>query len=87
MSSRDTFIVAMIGAGFLFAVSVSNCPQIFVFVFYQLPRALWRRLSGRHLDPPPYGRGRCKHCGYILRGLPENRCPECGALFDKHKDP
>lgn len=24
----------------------------------------------------------CKHCGYFLRGLPSNRCPECGAEFD-----
>lgn len=25
---------------------------------------------------------RCKCCEYILDGLPENRCPECGRLFD-----
>jgi len=24
----------------------------------------------------------CKNCGYDLRGLPENRCPECGTMFD-----
>jgi len=24
----------------------------------------------------------CKHCGYDLQGLPENRCPECGTAFD-----
>jgi hypothetical protein len=24
----------------------------------------------------------CPHCGYSLRGLPENRCPECGEAFD-----
>lgn len=24
----------------------------------------------------------CKRCGYDLQGLPENRCPECGAAFD-----
>src|SRR5690606_36987103 len=24
----------------------------------------------------------CLHCGYSLRGLPENRCPECGTAFD-----
>lgn len=23
----------------------------------------------------------CLHCGYSLRGLPENRCPECGGEF------
>lgn len=25
---------------------------------------------------------RCLECDYILDGLPENRCPECGAHFD-----
>jgi hypothetical protein len=25
---------------------------------------------------------RCLGCGYILDGLPENRCPECGRAFD-----
>lgn len=25
---------------------------------------------------------RCLGCGYILNGLPENRCPECGRSFD-----
>lgn len=25
---------------------------------------------------------RCVGCGHILEGLPENRCPECGQVFD-----
>jgi len=25
---------------------------------------------------------RCLRCGYLLRELPENRCPECGRSFD-----
>jgi len=25
---------------------------------------------------------RCLRCGYLLRGLPERRCPECGTEFD-----
>ncbi len=24
----------------------------------------------------------CLHCGYALRGLPDNVCPECGGAFD-----
>lgn len=27
----------------------------------------------------------CLKCGYWLRGLPENRCPECGHAFDPDK--
>jgi hypothetical protein len=30
----------------------------------------------------PLADARCEHCGYSLRGLPENRCPECGTAFD-----
>lgn len=26
--------------------------------------------------------GRCRKCGYDLRGLPECRCPECGLAFE-----
>ncbi len=25
---------------------------------------------------------KCPRCGYDVRGLPENRCPECGNFFD-----
>ena len=25
---------------------------------------------------------RCPKCGYVLLGLPELRCPECGTSFD-----
>ncbi len=25
---------------------------------------------------------RCRKCGYLLQGLPEPRCPECGTRFD-----
>jgi len=33
-----------------------------------------------HTDPTPHKR--CLDCGYILDGLPENRCPECRRSFD-----
>ena len=26
----------------------------------------------------------CRHCGYLLRELKEDRCPECGTVFDRH---
>jgi hypothetical protein len=37
-----------------------------------------------HPDLRPHGEGsmRCLACGYILAGLPENRCPECSRPFD-----
>src|SRR5262245_58970126 len=29
----------------------------------------------------------CESCGYNLRGLTVNRCPECGIQFDPIRDP
>ncbi len=37
-------------------------------------------VSGQAEDP--LAEACCPHCGYSLRGLPENRCPECGNPFD-----
>lgn len=28
-------------------------------------------------------RGKCANCAYDLRGLPSNKCPECGTAFDE----
>jgi hypothetical protein len=33
-------------------------------------------------DPEVRFHPQCKECGYLLIGLPEARCPECGQLFD-----
>jgi predicted amidophosphoribosyltransferase len=33
------------------------------------------------LRPTHPRRGHCPRCGYLLRGLPEPRCPECGRPF------
>ncbi len=35
-------------------------------------------LWGRYLAPDPSNETRCRKCGYILRGITELRCPECG---------
>ena len=31
--------------------------------------------------------GKCGKCGYDLRGLPEDRCPECGTSFKPENRP
>ncbi len=41
------------------------------------------------VDPGPPGRdwsadAQCLQCGYALRGLISNRCPECGKPFDRY---
>jgi hypothetical protein len=33
------------------------------------------------IDPRQEPEARCERCGYLLRGLPERRCPECGERF------
>jgi hypothetical protein len=38
-------------------------------------RELYRRLCAAE--------GKCAKCGYLLTGLPEARCPECGTAFER----
>jgi hypothetical protein len=40
----------------------------------------WRALQTRPV--PRADDSRCAKCGYMLCGLPEPRCPECGTPFD-----
>jgi hypothetical protein len=42
----------------------------------------WVYLSHRFpLWATPDGETRCRRCGYILRGISEPRCPECGEVI------
>lgn len=53
-------------------VSLFLLPQILVMFVYGL---LTRRY---YLARCADGETRCRKCGYILRGITEPRCPECG---------
>lgn len=44
-----------------------------LYLLFRTTSVLWQRRRA-----PP----RCKTCGYSLIGLPQNRCPECGEVFD-----
>jgi hypothetical protein len=55
-------------------------PPIFIIF-----RCLSRASAGFPHTMPPMSlpeHKRCLGCGYILDGLPEPRCPECGRVFD-----
>ena len=36
-------------------------------------------------NPPPRSPNECERCGYLLYGLTEPRCPECGTAFPPEK--
>lgn len=42
----------------------------------------WTRGRNEWRDPASgFDRSVCQNCGYLLYGLPEKRCPECGTAF------
>jgi hypothetical protein len=43
-------------------------------------QTLWRLMTCRLRENPALV-GHCPECGYNLRGLSEQRCPECGRPF------
>ena len=61
---RAGYYNAQLITGLLFSV-----PAIVLAILF------YRWLS---LRVAPYGETRCRKCGYILRGLSEPRCSECG---------
>jgi DNA-directed RNA polymerase subunit RPC12/RpoP len=54
-----------------------HCEQV-----NQIPEPAPARLKDALADPTQVDALRCPRCGYSLRGLDENLCPECGRRFD-----
>lgn len=54
--------------GMIFGFALSFMPCLLAIVFF------------RRLAPKTWGdrETRCRNCSYILRGITEPRCPECG---------
>ena len=48
----------------------------------RIPEPAPARLKDSLADPKQVDGLRCPRCGYSLRGLDENLCPECGRRFD-----
>ena len=72
----DFFRDELLGHGFLgTAVGVNVGWFIPLFCLVLLAYGLLTRLYGpANFD----GETRCRKCGYILKGISEPRCPECG---------
>ncbi len=64
------------GPGPLSSSTYATLAQVPTIAILALPGLLAAVLivAQRHRDPET----RCRNCGYILRGIPEPRCPECG---------
>jgi uncharacterized paraquat-inducible protein A len=79
-----TFLASVSLVFFLIESTVRVIPSwsAVVLVLILLFGPLWVGLVVYHRvaaqTPPPDGNTYCGNCGYILRGLPEPRCPECG---------
>lgn len=56
----------------LTAIAYGVSPALLALCVYGL---LQRWTSGKGVES---GETRCRKCGYILRGISEPRCPECG---------
>ncbi|MBP7936865.1 MAG: hypothetical protein KA354_19665 [Phycisphaerae bacterium] len=72
-SARYGVILSMVAGGVLLLGAVGEARA--------LTGQSWLRTGGQLLIgrlPPPLGQGQCPRCGYLLYGLTENRCPECG---------
>jgi hypothetical protein len=55
------------------AITIST-DVLYAVVVLSVCRILTYRYGPKHIDSET----RCRKCGYILRGISEPRCPECG---------
>lgn len=62
------------------ALLIATVGEAVVLSDQSIPRTLWQLLTCR-IKLADDMKGRCKACGYLLHGLPEPRCPECGQPF------
>ena len=56
-------------------------------VLIVLPVMFWASAVKRRRYLERESRGLCSDCGYDLRGIRHDRCPECGALVIRRRDP
>ena len=83
------FTAALYGSTLVLALGMPGVPYL-----YEVIALILYASSGLLLGPAAAALARrfvrhvpdlsiCINCGYSLRGLPENRCPECGTRIDR----
>ena len=77
-AASNAFGMASAGLGLL--GPKASVPLERLILFVMLPSYLVGIWAYHALGPEPLGDGftHCGKCGYILKGLSEPRCPECG---------
>lgn len=69
------------GSGILwYHVSICSAYVILTGVFCRISAGLGWAMAEHRIENE--AGDSCRKCGYLLRGLTEARCPECGTLFD-----
>jgi hypothetical protein len=75
------FVVSLI-LGLIMQVALYMYSPFFpIWMFLYVLRWLgwaWKVRRGERVGVPFDRETRCRQCAYILRGIPEPRCPECG---------
>lgn len=71
---RD-FLRPLVGPGSILGEVLPRILSFGMVLLVPVAVALWMY---QRLTPRTDGETRCRKCGYILRGIPEPRCPECG---------
>lgn len=64
----------------LYVASIGACPAVLGAGLVHGLAAVLRDTVRRAVTKSP----RCDNCGYVLKGLPQPRCPECGTAFSLH---
>jgi len=59
-------------------VGISVATLVFLIITGSMSVAIYARLTVLLVDRPKQLETRCRKCQYILKGITEPRCPECG---------
>lgn len=81
---RRIFVAVACGEFFFMGMAVVFSPTVpavvYSVLFSLIPLLVTAVIAGRFVYSPD-NETRCRKCGYILRGISELRCSECGEVI------